>query len=187
MEKNIAKNTILYTLLILIISFYGVSPFIASSYIDPVTGYNSEHVYDTIQTNGAFPELKSKEIDNKEVAISGQNIILDDSNVELDNILDRSNYSIKEIDVAIHKINDESKLRKFFVGNKLGTLSFQLVQIKNQTYVLNSLGERNEDESIKIQIDNQMKYLEKEQKVVEEFIFEQKDKFSLFGWFVSSL
>lgn len=188
MNKKIIKKIIFYSAVTLVIFFYNSSPLIVHSYIDPVTGYNSEHVYDTIHTNGSFPNLEnSDEIIQIDEVITEDTLILKDSSKEFQDIIDKGDYSIQEINVAINKINDESKLRKFFVGNKLGALSFQLVQIKNQTYVLNSLGEENEDESIKIQIDNQMKYLEKEQKVVEDFILEQKDKFSLFGWFISSL
>lgn len=165
-----------------------VSALEANNSIDTVTGYNSEVSYDAVELNGTFPDLMNTVTnDKKDTLPLKSNELVDSPFVKLQNITEEQNYSIEKIDNAMNKIQNGSRLKTFVIGNSLGVLQFQLVQIRNQIYSLNTLRAEASDEIIKTKIDSQVNYLKEKKVRVEDIILEQKNKFSLFGWFVSSL
>ncbi len=83
-------------------------------------------------------------------------------------------------------LENRSGLATFFVGNNLGVLKFQLVQVNDQIYVLNTLLGESQDDVTKSQINGQIKFLQEEQIKVENSLL-QNNKFSLFGWFANTL
>jgi hypothetical protein len=105
---------------------------------------------------------------------------------KLQNASEKQDFSTIQINNAINVLENRSGLATFLVGNNLGVLKFQLVQVKDQIYVLNALSQMAQNNTDKIQIDNQIKFLQEEQKKVEN-VLEQKNQFSLFGWFTYAL
>ena len=87
------------------------------------------------------------------------------------------------IETAVKALENKNRLGTFLIGNNLGILKFQLVQIKDQVYLLETLNKKTENDDLKIKIDKQVKLLQEEQERVVNFILERESKFSLFGWF----
>ena len=111
----------------------------------------------------------------------------EDGTNKLQDITDKQNYSTQQIDEAINTLKKRNRIRTFLIGNKLGTLKFQMVQIKDQATLLEALALKTEYTKNKIQIASQVKFLREEQGNVENFIREKENEFSLFGWLVNSL
>ena len=78
-------------------------------------------------------------------------------------------------------------MQTFFLGNDLGVLKFQLVQMKDQGRTLNALMLKTNDNSMITQINSQIDALEQQRAKVNNFILERDDDFSVFGWLISSL
>ncbi len=84
----------------------------------------------------------------------------------------------------MNSLKDRSDVTTFLIGDDLGVLRFQLVQIKGQTLTLKSLLSKTKDDDNKVQINSLIKVSEEEQNKVGDFLLSQENKFSLFGWFV---
>ncbi len=106
---------------------------------------------------------------------------------ELEDIDQKHNFSIKEINKSISSLKKSSKVKTFIIGNNLKILKFQIVQIREQVILLHSLLSKGSDSATKIQIENKIDLLEREQEKVENFISEQEKKFSLLGWLADIL
>jgi len=106
---------------------------------------------------------------------------------ELKAITKKQNFSIAEIAKAISALEDRNEVKTFLIGNNLAVLRFQLVQIREQMVLLEKLSTKTDVTLTKIQIYDQIDSLKEEQKKVEEFISDQKNEFSVFGWFVNLL
>lgn len=105
---------------------------------------------------------------------------------ELENITKKQNISVERISVTMKTIKGRNVLRTFFIGNNLGTLRFQLVQIEDQIYLLETLAPKTNDVITQNQINSQIKSLTEEKAKIEDFILEQDGKFNLFGWLITS-
>jgi hypothetical protein len=117
-----------------------------------------------------------------------KDIILIDSNIKrLEDVTKQQINSIEKSEDTMTTIKEMSTLKIFVVGNRLGVLKFQMIQMKAQSQILETIILETADILIKNKINIQLEALEKEQKRVESFIFEQENKFSLFGWLVASL
>ncbi|MFA6251535.1 MAG: hypothetical protein WC603_02835 [Candidatus Paceibacterota bacterium] len=138
-----------------------------------------------LESNSLSPDLVKNFNDSK--LIKDRDILIETEKTKLENITEKQNFSTGEINKAIFNIKNGSKIKKLLIGNNLKVLNFQLVQIKNLNYSLGIIKMEAKDEISKNQIDTQINFLNDEQSKVEKFILEQKEQFSLFGWFVSSL
>lgn len=141
--------------------------------------------YNALENKSSFVELQ-KDADTTEEAVKRRELERRIQG-EWQSIIEKQNFSVGEIAKAVSALRDRNGMKTFLAGNNLSVLRFQLVQIKEIATLLNTLAKKTEDESTKIQIDNQIKFLRQEQKKVESFIFEQKNELSLFGWFVNML
>ncbi|MFA5936381.1 MAG: hypothetical protein WC822_00715 [Candidatus Paceibacterota bacterium] len=152
----------------------------ASEMYDSISKESSMYKYNALESNISFESLSNN---LGEILINKDELFIDITK-KIQDITERQDFSSQQIENIINKIENSSELRTFLIGNKLGTLKFQLVQIKDQAYLFNALVLEVGDYVNKIKIDNQIKLLEKEQVKVESFILKQNTKFSLFGWFI---
>ncbi|MEM3714622.1 MAG: hypothetical protein QXF82_06710, partial [Nitrososphaeria archaeon] len=97
----------------------------------------------------------------------------------------QQNESATKTIQAMERIQTRNKIKTFLIGTdykNLGALRNELVQTRNRLEQLKRLMERIENESDKIELQNQIQVLEQEQARIENFIRSQEGKFSLFGW-----
>ena len=183
---RLGKITIKISLVILtIMSFSFCSSVLAQNI--PVDQYDSIYQYNALQNKIHFPETGNVAI-IPEVALSNNNTAtIDDNAKKLKDITEEQNISTEKSDNAITAIENGGSLKTFFIGNKLGTLKYQLVQMKEENRVLVVLALDAKDSATENQINNQVESLKKQQVKVENFILKQEKGFSLFGWLVSSL
>jgi len=95
------------------------------------------------------------------------------------------NAAKEQTSQEIEKIQARSKIRTFFFGSdykNLGDLRSQMVQTRNQIAQLTRLAEQAESEESKAELQNQIQVLEQEQARISDFITQNENKFSLFGW-----
>lgn len=102
---------------------------------------------------------------------------------KLKDVTEKQITSVEKSNNAITAIESVSVLKSFLVGTRLGELKYQMVQMKDEGYILNSLVLDTKN----ITINDQINILELQQIKVGNFISKQEDKFSLFGWLVRSL
>ena len=115
------------------------------------------------------------------------NTVIDDNTKKLEDITLHQARSIEASDNAITTIENRGRFGAFFVGNKLGILRYQMVQMKDQGLALNALALDTSNSMVVDQINNQTDVLKLQQVKVENFILMQEERFSLFGWLVASL
>ncbi len=161
--------TIKKILLMFILSFF-FSTAIASVENGPINKEGSMYRYGAMENKVNF---QGSEIEAKDIG----KILAD--------IIEEQNSSIEKINDAMDVFKDRSGVKTFLVGSSVGVLKFQMVQIKDLLYRLNTLLET--DGADRIQIDNQIAFMKEEQIRVEDFILEKENKFSLFGWFVNTI
>jgi hypothetical protein len=99
----------------------------------------------------------------------------------------KQEIAIQKSQRAMHAINNKNVLRTTVLGNNLGTLEFQLVQIKGLQAMLNPLISKTTDVELKTQIKNQIEYLKKEQEEIEAVLQTLRGRFSLLGWIVATI
>ena len=88
---------------------------------------------------------------------------------------------------SMEDIERKMRVESILTGTTLGTLRFQLVQIKDQIYELKTLAKETEDLRERYEINIQVEEMEQVKSKVENFILARENKFSFFGWFVSML
>jgi hypothetical protein len=87
----------------------------------------------------------------------------------------------------IKTVENRSKIKTFFLGSdfkNLGDLRSQMVQTRNQIAQLTRLAEKAENPESKTELQSQILTLSQEQASIDNFITQNEDKFSLFGWAV---
>jgi hypothetical protein len=87
----------------------------------------------------------------------------------------------------INAIENRNKVKTFFIGTSyknLGELRSQMVQTRNQIDQLKRLADKAENEGDKTELQSQIQVLEQEQTNINNFITQNENKFSLFGWAV---
>ena len=85
---------------------------------------------------------------------------------------------------AFEKVQSRSKIKTFLIGSdyrNLGALRSEMVKTKNRIGQLNRLIE---NATNMVEIQTQIQTLEQEQTKIENFVKEQENRFSLFGWLV---
>lgn len=85
----------------------------------------------------------------------------------------------------IKTVESRSKIKTFFFGSdykNLGDLRSQMVQTRNQIAELTRLADRAENDQDKAELQGQIQTLEQEQANIDNFITQNENKFSLFGW-----
>ncbi len=149
-------------------------------------GYDSMYRYSVLENKVSFGNLENK-VDSLAEKSQKINALPDDGAKKLQDITDKQNFSTQQIDNSLKNIKNRSRVKTSLIGNKLGTLKFQMIQIKDQATSLEALALKTEYTKNKIQIASQVRFLKEEQIKVENFIREKEDEFSLFGWLVNSL
>ncbi len=121
-------------------------------------------------------------------AVNPEIIVIPDETLnKLAEITSKQNISIKIIASATGALKNRSNLKTFLIGNNVGILKFQLVQIEDQAYHLNNLSIETSDNLEKDRIDIQVKFLKDKKVEISNFITEQEQEFSLFGWLTKIL
>jgi hypothetical protein len=157
---------------------------------NPASEYDSIYRYNALENKITFTNLAVAGDINTTIKELPKNNILpvpDDISQKLQDITKKQNFSTIKMNDAIKIIENRSMMTAFLIGNSIGVLKFQLVQIKDLITELNALTTKTEDSVIKNKIDSQIKFLNEEQRKVENYILKQKNSFSVFGWFVTIL
>jgi hypothetical protein len=105
----------------------------------------------------------------------------------LEEITAKQELAIEKAQNAMNSVKNKSGLRATVLGNNLGTLEFQLVQIKGLQALLNSLISKTVDVPLKLQMKDQIETLKQEQEKIEILLDEKEGKFSFLGWLVATL
>jgi hemerythrin superfamily protein len=88
---------------------------------------------------------------------------------------------------AIEKVEKRSKIRTFLFGSdykNLGALRSEIVKTRNRIDQLNRILENIQNASSTADLQGQIQTLEQEQTKLEDFVKENENKISLFGWLV---
>lgn len=184
--KRTIKKIALTIIPIILLSLFYFSFASANEQSDIEKEYDSIYRYNALENKNFF----AYSIDDSEIILIEklpENIITVTNADKLEYITKKQASSIEKSDNAISLIENRRKFGTFVFGNKLGILKYQMVQMKDQSHVLYMLLEDAEDVVIENQINSQVDVLALQQTKVENFILKQKDAFSLFGWFLSSL
>jgi hypothetical protein len=102
-------------------------------------------------------------------------------------IANQQNQSAEKTIQAMEQIQTRSKVKTFFIGSdykNLGMLRSEIVQTRNRLEQLNKIMENVQNEGDKTELQNQIDTLKQEQTKIENFIKDDENKFSIFGWFV---
>lgn len=167
--------------------------FLSSSYFAfASTPNNSTNEYDSMYRYSALENKTSFSNTTNTKDISAEKLpeVAEPLNItvkEFRDIIKKQNSSTEKTNNLINTSANRSGLKTFLIGNNLGILRFQLVQIKDEASLLEALALKTEYSAYILQIDNQFKLLKKEQVEVEDLILKQEGEFSLFGWFVKML
>lgn len=100
-------------------------------------------------------------------------------------IAQQQNDSKEKSVEAIDKIEKRSKLKTFLIGNdykNLGALRSEIVKNRNSIKQLKRLVEKARNKDNITELNAQIQNLETEQERLENFIKDNEDQFSLFGW-----
>ncbi|MFA6585744.1 MAG: hypothetical protein WCS86_01110 [Candidatus Paceibacterota bacterium] len=151
---------------------------------NPINEYDSIYKYNALENKINFFDTTNNTSDSLSL---NEDKSIEENIQKLQEIIIKQNNSKESSENAINNINNNSELKTFIFGNGLGTLRFQMVQMKDQNYVLSILSLKNKDDEMKTQIDNQISISKEEQAKVQDFILSQSNKFNLLGWFVNSL
>ncbi len=167
--------------IMLFFSLYSFSAF-ANLEDDRVNEYDSMYRYNALENKVDFLSIIS---DDK--VLTEHEVVAEENIKKLKDVTEKQSSSMEKSENAISAIENRSALRTFLMGNKLGVLRFQMVQMKDQSYILDTLALKTESSAERTQIESQADISKQQQKKVENLILEQEDKFSLFGWLISSL
>lgn len=149
--------------------------------------YDSIHRYNALENKISFVDITGNADINLLEKIPENNIVEDNNAKKLKDTTKQQINSMEKSENAITSIENRGKLKTFLVGNRLGVLKYEMVQMKDQNYVLNTLALDAEDGMIKNQINNLVNVSELQQEKITKLILKQEDKFSLFGWLIASL
>jgi len=100
-------------------------------------------------------------------------------------IAQQQNQSASTTIQAMEQVQIRNKIRTFLFGSdykNLGALRSEMVQTRNRLEQLNRLMENIQNEGDQVELQVQVQELEQEQERIENFIREQEEEFSLFGW-----
>ncbi|MEO5635463.1 MAG: hypothetical protein ABIS26_00965 [Candidatus Paceibacterota bacterium] len=107
---------------------------------------------------------------------------------ELEDTIDKQAFSVETLETTMNNINRNNHgFKTFLLGTNLGILKFQLAQIKDQAALLKKMSKETQDAADQALITEHQKILIEEQGKVEDFLFQQENRFSLFGWIINIL
>ena len=177
------------TLFIIILTLLFFSNASAAEVTNPINEYDSIYRYNALENKISFAGFPNNNTDNLAEKLPAESVLSvpDNPLKELQDVTEKQNSSIEKSENAINAIENRNGFKAFLMGNNLGILKFQMVQMRDQASLLEALSLKSQDNINKIQIDKQIKSLKEEQIKVENFILEKDNKFSLFGWLVASL
>lgn len=173
--------TIEISLMILPIIFFAPTLQAFETYI-PTPPHDSMYRYSALENTVDFSKKESDV-----VLFVRENTVGEDNIKKLETITKQQINSIEKSDYAIATIEGRSVVRTFLLGNGLGVLKFQLVQMKDQGHTLNDLVLKTDDNIMITQINSQIDALGQQRAKVDNFVLEQEGSFSLFGWLISLL
>ncbi len=179
--KTIAKisSAIIFSLIMFSSAFASVEN-------NAVDENGSMYKYNAVENTNSFPNFPSNaNISDSQLSVNAD-IPQVSFNEKLQKIIDEYNFSKSQIDKDMIEINKKGGMATFLVGNNLGVIKFQIVQINDQISSLNALGIETDFVAEKDKIGQQLKLISEEKKKVDDFIFFNENKFSLFGWLVES-
>ncbi|MFH0969166.1 MAG: hypothetical protein V1804_01525 [Patescibacteria group bacterium] len=102
-------------------------------------------------------------------------------------IAQQQNDSKEKVAGEITAVESRSKIKTFFIGSdykNMGDLRSQMVQTRNRIEQLKRLADKAENDQDKAELQTQIQTLEQEQANIDNFIIQNENKFSLFGWAV---
>ena len=111
----------------------------------------------------------------------------DEFDITLREVTDKAKAATEKAERAMDRLDNSNELRTVLLGNNIGTLEFELVQIKGLQDLLYSLISKTEDVNVKMEIKEQIAELAKEQKKIESSISQKENHFSLLGWLVATI
>ena len=183
--KTIKKTSLVIIFTLMFLS----SAFASEVNNDPLSEYSSMYKYGALENTTSSPDLVNN-INIPEEVLSMNTVLPDKATIsanKLEDVTLKQNFTTEQIDKAINTLEKRSGLRIFVIGNDLGVLKFQIVQIRDQILELNTLALDKEGYINKVQLDDQLKSLKEEQIKVRDFILSRENQFSLFGWLIASL
>lgn len=186
-NKTLKKLSLVMTLGVLFFSNPSVSK--AENPINE-NAYDSIYRYSALESKIRFPDVGNVVYGQEELSEVGDLVADVKKELEikkLQDIIEKQNFSAEEAERAMDVLSHRDKVTTFLVGNHLGTLRFQLVQIKDQITALNTLALKSTDSEIISLVEKQMGFAKEEQTKVENFLLKEEDKFNLFGWFVAMI
>ncbi len=152
----------------------------------PESEYGSIYKYNALENKNLFVYAKNETTASIEKTLPPAQ----ETNLDIEKLKDitkKQADSIKQSEDSMRIVGNKSGMKRFLVGDNLGTLKFQMVQMKDQRYNLNILLSKTDSADIKTQINSQIETLIREEKKVENFILQTESKFSLFGWLIASI
>lgn len=102
-------------------------------------------------------------------------------------IAEQQNDSNEKVAESIDKVEKRGKFKTFLIGTdykNTGALRSEMVKTRNQIEQLNRLVDKAENDQDKTELQAQIQTLEQEQANIDNFITQNENKFSLFGWAV---
>jgi hypothetical protein len=102
-------------------------------------------------------------------------------------IAQQQNDNKNKTSEEITTIENRSKIKTFFFGSdykNLGDLRSQMVQTRNQIAQLTRLVDKADNDQDKTELQSQIQNLNQEQVNIDNFITQNENRFSLFGWAV---
>lgn len=184
-------TTIKKVLLITTFTMLSFSSVIAFEPDNSINEYDSMYKYSAIENNSISPDLVAN-VSNTSVKKLPDinNVNQNDFILRLESISEKQNSIFKLLEDAKDEINNRGKIKSFLIGNNLGVLNFQMVQVNNLVFRYNDLLLEIKDTGDVSQIDyilNEIKLLKEKKLEVKNFILEKDKEFSLFGWLVTSI
>jgi hypothetical protein len=191
MKKFIAITT--FSMILILSASTGAFAVAIDGSIDEYD-YDSIHRYNALENRILFalPDLENDE----RRTTTAENLPLEDLTrkqmqdhiaEELKEITQKQDFSIEKISNAMKALEKQNGVKTFLVGNDLKVLRFHLAQIKDLISLLDVLAIKNQEADRKTIIEEQIKFLKKQEITVGGFISEHEKRFSLFGWFVKIL
>lgn len=186
MTKKIEKIFIITVFTML--TFLNVSAFELEN---PVDKNDSIYKYNAIENDSISPDLVNNVlIESIEQSPDIESVNKNDFTFQLEDLLEKQNSILVLLEDAKNEINNRGEIKSFLIGNNLGKLNFQTVQVNNLIFRYNDLLSEKKDEGDLDQIDhilNQTKLLKEKQIELENYILEKDKHFSLFGWLATSI
>ncbi len=181
---NRFKITTLITALVFLASGLAYLKVSANEVDNSPSEYDSIYKYNALENKVSFA-YSANTAQNLDEITPEKSFEAEDNGKKIEEIIKQQNVSIENLEKALDSVRERGRLEAFLTGNSVGQIRFELVQIKDDAAVLETLALKPENSAYLLQINDQWKLLKLEQKKAEEIIQERTNKFSVFGWLVS--